>query len=331
MSLPKLLVTRNQTFPVDEATLHQRLSRLAEVVYIDVPFDFATAAQARDFEMALVGAAALFLRPGRVTARALRSARKLKVIAVHGAGVDQVDVEAATRMGIYVTNAPGANAQAVAELTLGLMLCWVRRIPWAVEQVRDRKGWDEGRFLGTELSGKTLGVVGLGQVGRRVARQALALGMGVLAYDPYVPAEVGESLGAPLIDLKALLSKADVVSIHVPLTEETRHLFGESEFRAMKETALLVNTSRARVVEMETLRRALGQGLIAGAALDVFDPEPPPPDEPLLAMENVLVTPHMGGSTRECLQAIASVAAADIARVLQGRPPLNAVNEVKGS
>jgi D-3-phosphoglycerate dehydrogenase len=261
----------------------------------------------------------------RVTARAIAAARRLRVIGRAGVGVDNIDVEAATRAGIVVVNAPGGNAVAVAEHTIGLILCLARRIPQAHLQVRSGR-WERNRFLGTEVRGKTLGLLGLGRIGSEVARRALALGMKVMAYDPAVSPERMESLGVIPAELTQILAHADFLSLHVPLTRETQGLIGEEAIARMKPGAYLVNCSRGGVVDEQALARALREGRLGGAALDVLASEPPPADHPLLQLDNVVITPHLGASTKEAQASVAVETARAVLGVLRGELVAGAVN-----
>lgn len=259
----------------------------------------------------------------RFTARALEAGwPRLRVVARNGAGVDTVDVPAATRLGIVVTNAPGANTEAVADLVLGLMVALMRDLVAADRAVREGR-WT--RTLGQELSGKILGLVGFGRIGRAVARRARGFGMAVLADDPAWDAEAARSLQVQRVALDPMLEQVDVLSLHVPLTSETRHLIGEAQLRRMRPQAYLINTARGGVVDEAALARALHEGWIAGAACDVFEVEPPA-GSPLLTAPHCVLTPHIGAHTREAAARGAEVAVANLLAVLAGRRPPNVVN-----
>lgn len=315
----RVAALRNDDYPIRMEELERTLGDVASVVEVDVPFR-PLAPGEEEALIARIGACdGLFVRAGNITRNIIGKVPGLKVVTVHGAGVDQVDLEAAREHGVIVTNCPGANAQSVAELTIGLIIALMRNVVGAAWRVAKEGVWDAARTVGSELGGKTLGVVGLGNVGRKVARLGVAFGMEVLAHDPFV-AEAEPPVS--LVPLDLLLEQADVVSVHVPLTEETRHLIGAGELRRMKGSSVLVNTSRGPLVDQEALCRALREGWIRGAALDVVDPEPPAPGEPLFQLPNVIVTPHLGGSTHDCLQRIARMGAEDLRRVLLGEEPL---------
>ncbi len=240
----------------------------------------------------------------RVTEEVIEAGRRLKVIARAGAGLDNIDLEAARRRGIEVVSAGESVAVAVAELTLGLMLSIARHIPQAHFSVKEGR-WEKHSFIGIQLQGKTLGIIGLGRVGTALARRAMALEMRVIATDPFLPPERASRIGVALLPLEELLRNADFVSIHVPLTPQTRRMIGWEEICLMKPTAYLINTARGGVVDEEALVRALEEGRIAGAALDVFEEEPPA-NSPLLRCSRVILTPHIGASTREA-QTMASL------------------------
>lgn len=234
----------------------------------------------------------------KVTPEVLAAARRLKVIGRAGIGVDNIEVEIATRRGIAVLNAPGGNVISAAEHALALMLALVRHIARADASLR-RGEWKRSRFRGIELYGKTLGLVGAGRIGSQVARRARAFGMRVLAYDPYLSHERAEQVGIELVTLPDVLEQADIISVHTPLTEETHGLVGAKELALMKPTAYVVNAARGGVVDESALAAALSEGKLAGAALDVFEQEPVPLDHPLLQLDNVLAVPHLGAVTKE--------------------------------
>jgi len=259
----------------------------------------------------------------KVTRRVVEAARRLKAVMRAGVGVDNIDLEAARERGVVVVNTPGAPAESVAELTMAFALCLARRIPLLDRSMKEGR-WLKGT-VGVELRGRTMGIIGLGSVGSIVARLAKAFGMRVVAYDPYVPRERAEELGVELLSLEELLSTSDFVTIHVPLTPETRGMIGRREISLMKDGAFLINTSRGEVVDEEALYEALTTGKLAGAALDVYQREPPPPDHPLIKLDNVICTPHIGGSTGEAQLRIAESMAEDLLRIARGEEPLNKV------
>src|SRR5437870_2165607 len=257
-----------------------------------------------ELERALAGAHALIVRSEtRVTADLLTRGPNLRVIARAGTGVDNIDVHAATRRGIAVMNAPGANTVSAAEHAMGLLLAQARHIPWAAEAMR-RGEWDRKRFEGTELRGKTIGIVGLGRIGGHVAQLARAFGMHVVGHDPYLSPERAAELQLKLLPLDQLLRQADVVTLHVAHTEQTHHLINAARLQLMKPTAVLVNTARGELVDAVALAEAIEQKRIGGAALDVFAVEPLPADSPLRKLERVILTPHLAASTAEAQERV---------------------------
>lgn len=256
------------------------------------------------------------------SARVLAAAPKLRIVARNGVGVDTVDVEAATTRGIYVSNAGSAPAASVADLAMAMVLNLARQIPQAVDETRQGT-WR--RRVGRVLEGKTLGIVGTGSIGQEVAGRARAFGMGVVAFDTRRDAEWAASSAVRYVELEELLAESDFVSLHIPLTPATRALISKRELEIMKADAYLVNTSRGSIVDEKALFDALQSGTIAGTALDVLEQEPPT-DNPLLDLPNVLVTPHIGSSTREATAAACIVAARNVAAVLRGEDPISAVN-----
>ncbi len=269
---------------------------------------------------------ALIVRSGtRVTREVLAAAENLKVIARAGVGVDNIDIDAATEYGVMVVNAPTGNIVAAAEHTIALLMALARRLPQAYVAMREGH-WDRKAYMGVEVREKTLGLIGLGRVASEVARRARGLEMHVIAHDPYVSTEYAQKLGVALVPLEELLSRADVVSLHLPLTAETRHFMNAACFARMKPGSYLINTSRGGVVDEEALLRALDEGRLAGAALDVFSVEPLPEDHPLRRHPKVILTPHIGGSTVEAQARVARDAAEQVIAVLQGRPAPYAIN-----
>lgn len=320
-------VTSTDEMPVKLAPVRAALKGVAPVRVVALPFRPLDVAETAAYAAELAGAAGLLLRPGYLTSELLDLLPALRVVALHGAGVDQVDVEACTERGVLVTNAPGANAVAVAEFTIALMLNLARRVPECAARVRAERAWGEARHTGIELRGRTLGLIGLGQIGRRVGDIAGAMGMTVVAHDPGLTAAAIRARGARPLSLARLLGAADVISLHAPHTASTHHLIDSGALARMKKGALLVNAARGPLIDEAALARALTSGRLGGAALDVLDGEPPDPASPIFAAPNVLVTPHMAGSTDECLAAIAAIAGADIARVLAGKRPKFPVNQ----
>lgn len=253
-----------------------------------------------------------------ITAEALAAADRLKVIARYGVGLDNVDLQAAKERGVIVTHTVGANAISVAELTVGLFLSLLRQIPAAVEQTRQGR-WP--RMRGLALHGKTIGLIGLGAIGREVARRLQPFGCRILVYDPYVAPEMAGSYGTLCPALADLLPQADVVSLHLPATPQTAGMVNETFLRQMKHGAYFVNTSRGELVDHQALLRVLQEGHLKGAALDVYPDEPPNPEDPLLQLPQVLVTPHMGAHSDDAIRQMFTLAVADCLAVLSGNSP----------
>jgi D-3-phosphoglycerate dehydrogenase len=282
-----------------------------------------------DLVKALETADGLIVRSETKVDRALLGhGPKLAVVARAGVGVDAIDVDAATDAGVIVLNTPAANTLSATEQTFALMLSLARKTPQAVQMVREGV-WDRRNLIGTELAGKRLGIVGLGRIGGNVAARARAFGMTVLACDPFISPARAESFDVRLVDLDTLLREADIVTLHVPLTAETRGMIDAAHLAKMQPHAYVINCARGGVVVEEDLLAALDAGKIGGAALDVVAVEPPPPGgsgAKLHRHPKVIATPHLGGSTVEALERIALELAEDVARVLLGAPGLGAVN-----
>lgn len=311
------------------ASVKKAMTGVAPVRAVALPFRPLDEEEEAAFAEKLRGAEGILLRPGYITASLLDQLPDLRVVAVHGAGVDQVDVAACTERGVLVTNTPGANANAVAELTLALILSLARRIPQAAASVGAERVWGEARHTGVELKGKTLGLIGIGQIGSRLTNMALAMGMKVIAHDPGLKSGDIKARGAKPARFDTLLARADFISLHAPLSPKTHHLIDRQAISKMKKGAFLVNAARGPLVDESALARALGSGKIGGAALDVLEGEPPDPESVIFDAPNLILTPHMAGSTHECLEAIATWAGEDIARVLSGKKPKYPVNGAK--
>ncbi|MBI3321004.1 MAG: phosphoglycerate dehydrogenase [Candidatus Omnitrophica bacterium] len=260
----------------------------------------------------------------KVTAEVIAKADHLHVIGRAGVGLDNVDAEAATKRGIIVMNVPAGNTISTAEHTMSLIMALARRIPQADAHLRAGL-WERAKFVGTELSGKTLGIIGLGKIGTEVAKRAQAFGMRVIAHDPFLSSERAQQLEIQLTELNALYAEADFITVHTPLTAETRHLIGANELQAMKRGVRLINCARGGILDEEALYQAIVEGRVAGAAIDVFEQEPPT-NHPLLKLEQVVCTPHLGASTQEAQLNVAMEVARQVADALLGRGIRNAVN-----
>lgn len=312
MPCPRVLITES-IHPVGI----ERLAAAADVIYLpDRPGE--------TIDQHLPHVDGIIVRTARLDAPRLQRATRLRVIGKHGVGVDNIDLATARSQNLAIVFTPGANAQAVAEHALTLMLMLARKIQTGSRLLR------QGQFelarrsvVPVDLQGKTLGLVGCGQVGQRLATIGrLGLSMSVLAFDPYLAPEQAADLGVELVaDLPTLLERADVVSIHAPLTPETRGLIDRAALARMKPTAYLINCARGGLVDEAALLEALRSGQLAGAGLDVFVEEPTPTDHPLLQLENVVATPHLAGGSQDALRRMAETVATDVLRVLRGEQP----------
>ena len=282
----------------------------------------------KEYAQHLPDADALFVRSAvKVNADVLAKAPKLRVIGRAGVGVDNVDLPAATAAGVLVMNTPGGNAVAVAEHTLGLMLCMARSLPQAVVSTKAGK-WEKKLFMGTELRGKTLGILGLGYIGQEVAKRARGFEMKIIASDPYANSQRAAELGVSLVSLDDLYAQSDYITLHVAITKETNGMLNDAAFARMKTGVRIVNCARGELVDGAALARAIQSGKVAGAALDVFQTEPPAAGDALLALDAVLATPHIGGSTHEAQEIVGVRIVEQVVEYLQRGVVLNAVNAV---
>lgn len=260
----------------------------------------------------------------KVTREVIEAGKRLQVIGRAGSGVDNIDLEAATERGVVVVNAPLGNTVSAAELTIALMLALARKLPEAYASLRAGR-WERQRFLGTELRGKTLGLLGMGQVGSAVARRARGLEMRVIAHDPYVSPERAQSIGAELVSLDELLAQADIISLHIRYTPATHDYLGTEQLAKVKPGVRIINTARGELIDENALIKAIDDGRVAGAAIDVFREEPPG-ESPLLTHDRIMVTPHLGASTEEAQERAALDVAQEVLTVLRGEPARYAVN-----
>jgi len=292
------------------------LEREARVVITEDLTEGGFIREAREAE------AILFRIKPNCTERLMASCPRLKVVGRYGAGLDTADLSAATRLGIAVVHAPGANSDAVAEHAMMLMLCCVKKTI-AIDRATRRGDWRGEHSRGiTELKGATLGIIGVGNIGRRVAHLARGFGMTVLGYDPYVPPdELRRREVEPVASLNDLLARADIVTCHTPLTPETHHLMDEKTIARMKDGAIFINTSRGKVHDERALFESLAKGELRAAGLDVWEEEPTPVDNPLLTLENVVCTGHVAGISETADRNIATTVASEILRVLRGEKP----------
>ncbi len=260
----------------------------------------------------------------KVTREIIEAADKLKIIARAGVGVDNIDIGAATEHGIMVVNAPESTSVTVAEHTVGIILSLARKISIADKSVKEGK-WEKKKFMGLELNGKTLGVIGMGRIGSQVVTRLKAFGMEALVYDPYITEEAAAEIGATIVDLETLLKNSDVMTVHVPLTPETKYLISKPQFDLMKENAFIVNCARGGIIKEEDLYEALSTNQIRGAGLDVYEEEPPK-NSPLFELDNVILTPHIAASTSEAQRDAAIIVANEVKKVFRGEAPKNVLN-----
>ena len=260
---------------------------------------------------------ALLVRSGtEVTARVIAAGKKLRFIGRAGAGVDNIDMDAATRAGIIVANAPEGNTLAATEHTMAMMLSLARNIPQANASLK-KKEWKRSKFTGVELNEKTLGIIGLGRIGREVSKRALALGMHVVGYDPFITKDKAAQIGVDAMSLDEVIRVSDVITVHTPLIKETRHVINARSIATMKDGVRIINCARGGIIDEKDLYDAVKSGKVAGAALDVFEEEPPL-ESPLLELDHVIVTPHLGASTVEAQQNVAISIAKQCSSVLKG-------------
>ncbi len=280
--------------------------------------DLASSPREKILEAAKM-ADALIIRSGtRVDEELLGAGETLKVVARAGIGVDNVDLDAASMRGILVVNAPDGNVITTAEHTVAMMFSLARKIPSAVSSLKGGK-WERNRFVGSELSSKTLGVVGMGRVGSQTATFARNLGMNVLAYDPYISAEVISQRGVSPVDFDELLAQSDYITLHIPKTSETGNLIGAAELASMRDGVRIINCARGGLIDNHALAEALESGKVAGVAVDVYEKEPPDSDDPLIGRDDVVCTPHLGASTSEAQENVAtSVARQVVAYLTEG-------------
>lgn len=292
----------------------------------EIDLDYRPGIQGDDLLRAIADAEGLISRSGTpITAGLLDAGKRLRVAGRAGVGLDNVDVEAATARGILVINAPTANIMSATEHTMALLLALCRSVPEADASMR-RGEWTRSKFMGIELSGKTLGIIGLGRIGSRVALRAQAFEMRIIAYDPYIAPAAAQRVDAELVSLEELLRDADFITVHTPLTDETRGMIGTEELAKTRAGVALINCARGGIYDEEALADALEKGIVAKAALDVFDSEPPPPDHPLLRAPNVILTPHIGANTIEAQDRVAVQTAEMVVSALKGSIFVSAVN-----
>lgn len=309
---------------ITDALAPQGMERLG--TYADLAVDVRPGLSIEELSQVIAPYHGLIIRSGtKVTKAVIAAAPNLRVIGRAGIGVDNIDVEAATKQGIVVMNTPGGNNVTTAEHALSLLLALARNIPQANASIKAGR-WEREKFTGSEVCNKVLGVVGLGSIGTIVAERALGLRMQVVAYDPFVTSEAAAKLRVELVDLEELYARADFITVHTPLTKETRGLIGAAAFVKMKKGVRIVNCARGGIVDEEALLHAITSGKVTGAALDVFADEPPPMTHPLLQLDQVICTPHLGAATDEAQINVAVAIADQVAHFLSQGVIQNAVN-----
>jgi len=322
MVKPKVYVTR-QLFP-------EAIQILEAAANVEV-FDGVDDAIPRDLLLEKVKDAEglLPLLTEKIDGELMDAGEKLKVVSNYAVGFNNIDTEAATERGIYVTNTPGILTDTTADAAFALLMAVARRIPEADRHIRAKgwiHAWGPKMYIGSDGHGKTLGILGMGRIGSAMAKRAKGFDMDVVYHDIYRREDLEEELGISYMPRDEVMRSADFLSLHVPLTPETRHMMGAEELASMKETAFLINTSRGPVIDEKALAEALRDGVIAGAGLDVFETEPVSHDSPLLGLDNIVLTPHLASGSIETRTKMATTAATNIVSVLQGRVPPDLVN-----
>ncbi len=324
---PRVFITRQIPEP--------GLERIREYYDVDIWPEYTAPPYEVLLEKAREYDAMVTLLTDKIDCNLLSSSQpRLRIIAQHAVGYDNINLECATKYGVYITNTPGVLTEAVADFTWGLILAVTRRMIEADQFVRSGEwyktgtGWHPLMMLGFEVNGKTLGIIGMGRIVRAVAERAKGFRMKILYYDARrLPPEEEERLNAKYVSLEELLRESDIVTLHVPLTEETYHMIGEEQLKLMKKTAYLINTARGKVVDTKALIKALEEGWIAGAALDVFEVEPLPPDNPLTRFKNVVLAPHAASATVETRTKMAMLVADNLIAFYNGEIPPTLVNK----
>ncbi len=292
----------------------------------DVEFDVITGLTPETLAQHIAGYDGLIVRSSvKVTAQVLEAADQLKVVGRAGVGVDNIDLEAASMGGVIVMNTPGANTIATAEHTMAMLLALCRHVPQAYTSLRNGK-WNRKQFIGRQLYRKTIGIIGMGRIGARVALRCQAFGMEILAYDPYLSHDIARELKVKLIDLGELLSRSDFIALHAALTPATEKIINADSIARMKDGVRIINIARGGLIDETALIEGLQSGKIAGAALDVFEQEPLPPDSPFLTMDNVVITPHIAASTQEAQHDVSSQIISQMLDALKGIEYRNALN-----
>ncbi|HLE75331.1 MAG TPA: phosphoglycerate dehydrogenase [Candidatus Bathyarchaeia archaeon] len=320
MKKPKVYVTSRSFGLYSEGTL-ELIKSVAEIERS--PYDRAM--NEEELFQAAEDVDALVIGGDKINRRIIEHAKKLKIIARHGVGVDNIDLKAATEKGVVVVYTPNANAESVADFTIGLILSAARRIPQACLSMKQGK-WEATKFMGNEVYGKTIGIIGLGEIGYRVAKRAKGFDMKILYWSRRRKVDLEKELNAQYVNLETLLKKSDFVTLHLALTDETRGMIGEKEFNLMKKTAYFINTARGPIVNEEALYKALSEKKIAGAALDVYSKEPPSADFALYKADNALMFPHIAAYTVETISRMDRMNAEDMVKFFKGEKPQYVAN-----
>ncbi|MEM1588927.1 MAG: phosphoglycerate dehydrogenase [Candidatus Bathyarchaeia archaeon] len=320
MSKPKVYITSRSFGQFSEEAL-KLIKSVAEVERNP----YGRAMTEEELLSVVKGVDGLIVGNDKINKKVIECAKNLKIIARHGVGVDNIDLKAATDNNIIVTYTPHVNADAVADFTMGLILSLARNIPQAYVSIRQGK-WEAIKFMGVDVCGKTLGVIGLGEIGYRVAKRARGFDMKILYWSRNRKVSIEKELSAQYVSLETLLRESDFITIHLALTDETRGMIGKKELELMKKTAYLINTARGPIVDEKALCEALKEGRIAGAAVDVYDKEPPDADNPLLRLDSVIATPHIAAYSRETMIKMDMMNAEDIVKFFKGERPLNVAN-----
>ena len=315
---PKILITDDE---VHVENVIDELRIIADVIRCENNHEQTLVRDAQNADLIIVSCFT------KITAPVIASAKNLKAILKYGVGVDNIDLEAATQNDVLVVNCPEYGSDTIAEHAFALMICLAKKL-LHVDALMRKKGWlwPSAELLGTDLSGKTLGLIGFGRIGRAMARKALGFAMNIKIFDPYVGPEMARDLPAEFVSLDALLRTSDIVSIHCILTPETQHLIGAAELKKMKNSAFLIDVSRGAIIREEALLTALQENRIGGAGLDVFADEPLKPEHPLFALQNVILTPHLAWYTKEAHERLEQETLQRVLEILESRLPQNIKN-----
>lgn len=323
----KVAVTSSVNFPVKIEIVRKILDGFADIIEEEMPFRKLSNKEVEEFGNRLSNYDAILVRSGIFTEKLLGYLKATRIIAVHGVGYDQIDVKAAQDLGIWVTNAPGANANSVAELTIGLMIDLFRKISFSNIQIKTNGDWEKARKIGNELFHHRLGIIGYGNIGKRVAKLAQSFGMFIYVYDPYMLKGINKNKRITYCDkVEQLLGISEIVTLHIPLDLTTYHFINGERLKKMKPGSFLINVSRGGIVDEKALYQELISGHLGGAALDLLEQEPPNLSNSLINLKSVILTPHIGASTQEALESTAKIASRQIKLYFQKKLVTFAVN-----